>query len=322
MRRSRNALIGVLALGTVLVAAPSAMAQGDVDNTSAVQGGISPNLQDSTKPGEATLFAQVQTADTSGAGPIGAGPFSLVSKAPEKVQVHFDNDLVFNPTPTKFPTCGGQGGSDIDNTTSAQALAECGDANVGSGFAEAVVPTGLGPPAPPTTRLELTVSTFNGPVTVPGGPCTPPGDATGGPEGCEYVGGNPQVILHAYQPDIPFTTTVGGEVLNSDETGADYGKMLNVTDAPDTAGDAGALVLFGSTVGSDETKLVVRKDGTRNEVTKLKEYEYVKATCQDDGPGAGGLEYDFRGEWVYDDGTTDTDTFKQKCANETSTPAP
>ncbi len=167
------------------------------------------------------------------------------------------------------------------------------------------------------------MTTFNGPVTVPGAACTPPGDGVGGPEGCEYEGGNPQVILHAYEPNVPFITTVGGEVRDSDETvagGEPYGKMLVVNDAPDTAGDAGALVLFGSTVGADVTEVKVKKNNTKKEKTKVKEYDYVKATCQDDG-ASGGLEYDFRGEWVYDDGTTDTDTFKQKCGNETSTPA-
>ncbi len=47
----------------------------------------------------------------------------------------------------------------------------------------------------------------------------------------------------------------------------------------------------------------------------------MRATCGDDDATAGvNLEYDFRGEWVYDDGTTDSDTFRQKCGNETSTP--
>ena len=90
-----------------------------------------------------------------------------MSKAAERVEVHFDNDMVFNGSPTKFDTCGGQGGADIDNTTTAQAVAECKDALVGAGFAEAVVPSGV--PAPPTGRLELTVTTFNGPTTVAGG---------------------------------------------------------------------------------------------------------------------------------------------------------
>ena len=336
MRKTRNALVAVVALGSVLGTASVASAADSTDNTSSVQAGISPNYQSSTKAGEATLFSQVQTQDTDGIGPdpdgpggptppFGVGPLALVSKAAERVEVHFDNDMVFNGSPTKFDTCGGQGGQDLDGTTTAQAVAECKDAVVGAGAAEALVPTQLPAPAPPTAKLELTITTFNGPTTVPGGACTPPGDGVGGPEGCEYVGGFPQIILHAYEPNIPFTTTVGGEVRNSDEVaggGEPYGKVLVVNDAPDTAGDAGSLILFGSTVGADVTEIKVKNNNTKKEKTIVKEFDYIKATCQDDGAGGGGLEWDFRGEWIYDDGTTDSDTFRQKCANETSTPAP
>jgi len=319
MRKTRNALIGALALGSVLVAAPSALGQGDVDNTSSVEAGISPNYQSSTKAGEATLFSQVQTFDNN------EGPLTIVGKAAERVEVHFDDDMVFNGSPSKFKTCGGQGGQDLDGTTTSQAVAECKKAVVGAGAAEALVPTGV--PAQPVAQLELTITTINGPITVPGGTCTTPGDGVGGPEGCEYEGGNPQIILHAYEPNIPFTTTVGGEVRDSNETtagGEEYGKVLIVNDAPDTAGDAGSLILFGSTVGADVTEVKVKKNNTKKEKTTVKEFDYIKATCEDDGPGLadGGLEWDFRGEWIYDDGTADADTFRQKCANETSTPAP
>ncbi len=160
---------------------------------------------------------------------------------------------------------------------------------------------------------------------MPGGPCTPPADATGGPEGCEYEGGNPQIILHAYEPNIPFTTTVGGEVRDSDEVtagGEPYGKVLVVNDAPDTAGDAGSLILFGSTVGADVTEVKVKKNNTKKEKTTVKEYDYIKATCKDDDscrwrPRVGlPRRVDLRRRH------DDADTFRQKCANETSTPAP
>jgi hypothetical protein len=317
MRKTRNALVAALALGSVMVIAPSAMGQVSTDNTSSIEGGISPNFQNSSKAGEATLFTQVQTFDADG------GPLTIVDKAAERVEVHFDNDMVFNPTPGKFKTCGNQGGSDLDGTTTSQAVAECKNAIVGAGAAYALIPTGN--PMQPVAQLELTITTINGPTTVPGGPCTPPGDGVGGPEGCEYEGGHPQIILHAYEPNIPFTTTVGGEVRDSDETAANgepYGKVLIVNDAPDTAGDAGSLILFGSTVGADKITTKVKNNNTKKEKTIVKEYEYIKATCQDDGAAGGGLEWDFRGEWIYDDNTTDSDTFRQKCGNETSTPAP
>lgn len=324
MRKTRSVLVGALALGAVLVTGSVAQAQtGDVDNTSSVEAGISPNFQNSTRAGAATLTAQVQTFDAD------SGPLTIVSKAAERVEVHFDNDLQLLPgqAATKFDQCGGQGGSDLDGASTSQAIAECSDAIVGSGYAEAIVPTGAPPPAPPTALLELTVTTFNGPTTVPGGACVTPGDGVGGPEGCEYVGGQPQIILHAYEPNVPFVTTVGGEIRNSNETaagGEPYGKALIVNDAPDTAGDVGSLILFGSTVGAQIDQLKVKRDGSKREVTKLKQHNYFAATCNDDGagPATGGLEYDFRGEWVYDDGTTDADTFRQKCGNETSTPAP
>lgn len=321
MRKSRNALVAAMALGAVCITGSVASAQtGTADNISQVEGAVAPNFQKSTKAGRATLFAQVQTFDGD------MGPRTIVAEATERVTVHFDNDIQVLPGTSagKFPTCGGQGGSDIDATSTQQAIAECKAAIIGSGAAEALVPTGLDPPAPPSALLELTVTTFNGPTTVPGGPCTPPsGPNTGGPEGCEYVGGEPQIILHAYEPNVPFTTTVGGEVRPSTDVTADYGESLVVNDAPNTAGDAGSLILFGSTVGRTivERKRVGPPDNRRT-VTKL--FDYVKATCQDDDatPEGVNLEYDFKADFVYDDNTPDSDTFKQKCGNETSTPAP
>lgn len=50
----------------------------------------------------------------------------------------------------------------------------------------------------------------------------------------------------------------------------------------------------------------------RRKITKL--IDYIRATCSDDG-AKGGLEYDFQATFVYDDGTTDVDTNKQKCGN-------
>ena len=321
MRKSRNALVAAIALGSVLGTASIASAVDSTENTSSIEGGIAPNYQQSDKAKTATLFSQVQSFDAD------EGPLTIVNKAAERVEVHFDNDMTLLPgaSADKFDTCGGQGGADLDGTTTSQAAAECKDAIVGSGAAEAIVPTGLPLPAPPTAQLELTITTINGPETIAGPPCVAPGDGVGGPEGCEYVGGNPQIILHAYEPNIPFTTTVGGEIRNSNEVaggGEAYGKVLIVNDAPDTAGDAGSLILFNSTVGRTLVEKVIKNEGTKKEKKVTKLYDYVKATCNDDGPTGGGLEYDFRGEWVYDDGTTDADTFRQKCANETSTPAP
>ena len=331
MRKSRYALVAALACGTVLGTSSVASAVDSADNISSVEAGVSPNYQDSTTPGPATLFSQVQTFDADG------GPFTIVDKAAERVTIDFDDDIrIMDGVEDKFATCGGQGGNDLNTMTSTQVARECRDAIIGSGQAVALVNLGSGP-----IPLELTVTTINGPETVPGGPCTAPGDGVGGPEGCEYDGGNPQIILHAYNQALAFITTVGGEIRDSDNASAtlDYGKSLVVNDAPDTAGDAGSLILFNSTVGdmvseatqdtdsSTNTKKKKKKRGRKIIITITKtitntitngsdDFHYVTATCGDDGAN-GGLEYDFQGNWVYDDGTTDTDTFKQKCSNET-----
>lgn len=318
MRKSRYALVAALACGTVLGTGSVASAVDSTDNISSIEAGIAPNFQSSTKAGPATLFSQVQTFDADG------GPFTIVDKAAERVTLDFDDDIQImgGDIASKFDQCGGQGGNDLNAFTTAQAARECEDAIVGAGQAVALVPAA--PPAPPVVPVELTITSINGPETVPGSACTAPGENQGGPEGCEYQGGNPQIILHAYNQTLAFITTVGGEIRNSVNGGPtlDYGKSLVVNDAPDTAGDAGSLILFNSTVGKEITQIKVKKDGTKNEVTKVKDYNYVTATCGNDNAN-GGLEYDFQGNWVYDDGTTDTDTFKQKCSNETvPDPAP
>ncbi len=317
MRKTRNALVAA-ALGAGLVFGTSsvAWADGASENESQVEAGISPNAQSATTPGPATLFAQVQTFDND------EGPLKIPDKAAEQVFIDFDNDITIDPS--KFAQCGGQGGNDLDTSSTQQVVENCPkDSIIGSGQAEALVP-GLG-------RVELTITSLNGPTTVAGGACTPPADGTGGPEGCAYVGGNPQIILHAYNQGIAFITTVGGEIQNSPDSTADYGKRLAVTDAPDTAGDAGALILFNSTVGGtviEDTSNTTndkkrKKKGKKIIITKTTTitndkvlHPYVSATCGDDGSVAlGGKEYDFKGTWVYDDGTTDTDTYKQKCGN-------
>jgi hypothetical protein len=338
MRTSRKVLVAALACGSVLGTASVASAADSTANISSVEAGISPNFQDSTTPGPATLFSQVQTFDAAG------GPFTIVDKAAERVTIDFDDDIrIMDGVADKFAQCGGQGGNDLNAFTTAQAAFECQDAVIGSGQAVALVPTGAPPPTPPVIPVELTITTINGPTTVAGGACTPPADNVGGPEGCEYQGGNPQIILHAYNQGLAFITTVGGEVRNSINGTAslDYGKALVVNDAPDTAGDAGSLILFNSTVGDvvseptqsteegprELTDKKKKKKGNKTTITKeytqvntvtngSNDFNYVTATCGNDNAN-GGLEYDFQGNWVYDDGTTDTDTFKQKCSNET-----
>lgn len=298
MRKMRKAFVATATLGLVFGMSSQAFGDGASENISQLEGALSPNAQSATKAKAATLFTQVQTFDGAG------GPFTIPNKAAEQVFIDFDDDMSLSTK--KVKSCGGDGGDDLDTSTTEQAVSVCSKSIVGSGTAQALVPAA--PPAPPVVPVELTVTSINGPQSVAGGACTAPADATGGPEGCEFIGGNPTITLHAYNQALSFITTVSGEIQDSPDNSADYGQRLAVTDAPDTAGDAGALILFNSTVGK-QTKFTKKKNGRK--VTRFA--HYIKATCGDDGVASGGKEYDFGGTWVYDDGTTDVDTFKQKC---------
>lgn len=302
MHFKRKSLVVALAAMLSLSVAGTALGDGATDNVSRVLGGVSPNKQPATGFGAATLFTQVQTYD--------ADSQDIPDKAAERVYIDFDNDIKFDTR--KVVKCGASNVT-LGAATTEQAIATCPKSIVGSGQAVAQVPL-PSPPFPPgaTTQVELTVTTFNGPTSTPGGPCTAPADNTGGPEGCEFVGGQPTVILHAYSQQPNNVTIVRGEVQPSPEAG-DFGKRLAVTDAPDTGNDAGALILFNSTVGKRTVvKKTVRRNGKRRTITTV--YNYISARCQDDG-GLEGKEYDFHAEWVYDDGTLDEDTYVQKCAN-------
>lgn len=303
MRKQRKSLIVAMAATMALGAATLAYADGATDNVSLVTGGFTSNKQSATAFGAGTLFTQVQTydADTQG----------IPDKAAERVYIDFDDDFKFDTR--NIPKCT----ANLGASTTAQAIAACPRSVVGSGQARALVPA-PSPPAPPGTivPVELTVTAFNGPTSVAGGACTTPGDNTGGPEGCEWVGGQPTIILHAYSQAPSNVTVVKGEIQNSPYTGPGdgWGKRLAVTDAPDTANDAGALVLFNSMISKQTTKKkVIRRNGRRR--VKILRFNYVAARCQDDGLAAGGKEWDFHALWVYDDNTTDEDTYAQKCSN-------
>lgn len=296
MRRSRKALIALLGVGSMLGIAPLAQAQtGAQDNISSIEAGIGPNAQSATKLGRVTLFAQVQTFDAD------QGPLTVVDKAAEQVYIDFDKDIVLFPE--KYPTCNlNDAALSAANTSSV--INQCGDAAIGSGAANALVPTGFPAPAPPSAQLEFTITALNGPTTTAGPVCQGPGDGVGGPPGCEFDGGNPSIILHAFTPSPATSIPVRGEIANS-PAGPAFGKRLSVTDAPDTAGDAGSLILFNSTVG--RTEVIKTRVGQRPNVrVKTKVNTYTGATCSDG-------TYDFAARWVYDDNTEDTDTFVQRC---------
>jgi hypothetical protein len=102
--------------------------------------------------------------------------------------------------------------------------------------------------------------------------------------------GDNQLRLHAYTDSLPPTpganpSVVVGDIVKS-RAGKKYGKRLSVEDAPDILGDTGALSLFNAKI-TKKSKTVVGR-------CKAKKFRW-KAT------------------WVYDDGSSDTDTTSQKC---------
>ena len=264
----------VLAVG--LGVAGNAWADGATDNLSQISGSVNSPLQDDTQKKAANLFTQVTTIDQDNAPVITAFP-------PEVVKVDFPNDVTYT-TNSKLGEC------DMDDTEvsgdTATAVDHCKNALIGGGNARARIP---GLPTP-NNETELTVSAFNGLESVAGDQ-----DSTDQPTG-GFTGGNPTLLLHADNAALP-TTLVLGELRGSDN-GADHGTELFVPDSPDVAGDLGALTQFNAQVA--------RKWDNGKSGNKKKTYNLITANCD-----AG--DYDFRGEWEYDDGTTDTSNISQDC---------
>lgn len=304
MRMKRTSIVAGLATAMALASGGTALADGASDNISRVQGAFSPNAQSTTTYGAGTLFAQVQTI-----GQLNQDGWA--AEAAERVFIDFDSNLKFD---TAFaPKCSTAAKNAISpsGTSTQAAITACGKGTiVGAGTAHAVLPTGA-PPAP-VINAELTVTAFNGPTSSPGAACVAPAPGTGGPDGCNFVGGQPTILLHAYSEDLTYSSVVNGEIQNSplpDTASASYGKRLAVTDAPDVAGpDAGSLTLFNSTVGKTSIqRKVIRRKGKR--IVKRIPHYYVSARC------SGDKDWDFAAEWMYDDGSVDNDTYAQKCGN-------
>lgn len=267
----RKSLAVSLATVLTLGASATAFATGADDNTSQVSAGVNPTLlpADGDTPKRAGLYSQVVTLDSDNT-PV------IPDQAAEKVLIDFPAEMTYNAN-SKLDQCPL---ATVASSTTDGAAVACADAYVGSGHAFARIP--MFPT--PNNEAELTVLAFNGETSVAGG---------------GFAGGLPQIILHADNAALP-TTPVLGEVGNS-AAGADYGRTLNVPDAPDVAGDAGALVQFGAQVarGYDNGKTGSKK----------KKYQLISANC--DGGGDGDL--DFKTTWEYDDASTDTDTYAQDC---------
>jgi hypothetical protein len=103
--------------------------------------------------------------------------------------------------------------------------------------------------------------------------------------------GNNQLILHAFSPTLSGGAVIPGNPaviignLGKSPAGKKYGTRLSVPDVSDVADDQGGLYFFNATI---------------------KKGKYVQAKCKKKN-----MKYQAR--WVYDDGTSDTDTTTQKC---------
>jgi hypothetical protein len=103
--------------------------------------------------------------------------------------------------------------------------------------------------------------------------------------------GNNQLILHAFSPTLTGgavgpgnPANIVGDIVKS-PAGKKYGKRLAVTDVSDVQSDLGGLYFFNATI---------------------KKGKYIQARCKS-------KKMLWRATWVYDDGSSDTDTFSQKC---------
>jgi hypothetical protein len=103
--------------------------------------------------------------------------------------------------------------------------------------------------------------------------------------------GNNQLILHAWSPSLNGggvgpgnPAVIIGDIVNS-PAGKKYGKRLSVPDVSDVNSDLGGLYFFNATI---------------------KKGKYVSARCKS-------KNMKFQSTWVYDDGSSDTDTTSQKC---------
>ena len=277
----RKSLAVSVAAALSLGFSATAFGTGATENTSQVSAGVNPTLLPDTgdTPKKGSLYSQVVTLDANNDNGCTPGPTCfppVPDQAAEKVTIDFPAEGIY--TANRFlDQCAL---ATVATATTDAAAAACADAYIGSGHAFARIP---GIPSV-NNEVELTVLAFNGETSTAGG---------------GFDGGYPTTILHADNPSLP-TTPVLGEVRNSD-AGADYGQQLNVPDAPDVAGDVGALVQFGAQVarGYDNGK----------SGNKKKKYNLITGNC--DGGGDGDL--DFKATWVYDDGSMDTDTFSEDC---------
>jgi hypothetical protein len=242
----------ILLTGLALAVGVSGLAYADgaSDNVSTVIGKVGPRATAKLpkKTFKATsLKSGVTTLDEDNSPAIPA-------EAAEEVYLDYDDDIKIKLA--GVPECT----QPLQGTTTEEANGLCGSSRVSvAGSAKARIPMF---PAPNNEVSDLTVTAYHG---------------TGN-----------HLLLHAYSPTLTSANTqvVDGQVIKSPK-GGDFGQRLSVPNAPDVAGDAGALVYFAATI---------------------KHAGVVFARCHDRN-----RTLNFAGKWVYDDASEDTAKASQKC---------
>lgn len=153
--------------------------------------------------------------------------------------------------------------SKLENTTPDAARKACASSIIGTGFADAKVTF----PDQAPIDANSAVTLFNG----------------------APVGGNPQIIIHAYLTIPAPTTFIVPGVLHK----VGGGKQSITFQVPPIAGGYGTLVHFDTSIGRKF------KRGRRT-------HSYANAKC---ATGTINLE----GDWQYEDGTHNHTTFSAKC---------
>jgi len=231
--RKKSYVIGATALLAVAVAIPVTGAQSAVTSQT-INSVVTPSKLSKSKktPTPAGIRVDVDTNWDSFSGAGNPSPASV------NTDVDFDKDLIFNTKPVK--TCDL---SKLAGTTTDQAKAACGPAQVGTGSANLNGIIG---------NLSGVVTAFNGTPT----------------------GGSPTIYLHTRVSNPPLTQVLVGTLVKS-PAGAPYGTRLHVPiPAAQLGGGLEVITHFDTTV---DRKFKITKK-VKGKKTKVKS-GYVTATC-------------------------------------------
>jgi hypothetical protein len=243
---SKSRLTVTIGLVTALGVSAIAYADGVSENTPNVVGKVTPKKLDEKKKKPVNLFLEVSTYNS-------ANQAAIPAQAPEKELLKISKNVAWKSNAAPF--CG----SPLNGTTTVQAKALCpAGSAIGNGVANVLLP---GPGGSVIPVNDEVVTVFNGPSTN-------------------------QVRLHAYSPTLGAANTqvISGSIIGAG--GGPFKKALSVPDAPDIAGDAGAITKFNATIG--------RK-------TKV-----ARANCAK-------RKMKFERTVTYDDGTSEKATFSKRC---------